>query len=306
MSGIVGYIGHRDASEVLLKGLKRLEYRGYDSAGIALVNGELSVKKGKGKVTELEKILESNGFSSHVGIGHTRWATHGEPNDVNSHPHSSESGNIAVVHNGIIENYTTLKKKLIQQNCHFKSETDTEVIVHLIEEIYRNPDLSFEQAIQLALRQITGTYGLAIIHKENPDAIYIARKGSPLLLGIGDDEMFIASDASPLIEYTNKVVYLDDGEIAVVTRNHYTVKTIHDAALTKEVHQIEISLDEIEKAGYPHFMLKEIYEQPDSLSNCMRGRVHFEDHTIQLGGIEDVMDSLVQAKRIVIAACGTS
>lgn len=306
MCGIVGYIGFRDASEVLLKGLKRLEYRGYDSAGIALINGELNVRKGSGKVAELEKNLMGNGFGSSMGIGHTRWATHGEPNDMNSHPHISESGTIAVVHNGIIENYSTLKKQLINQNYSFKSQTDTEVVVHLIEEIYSKSNVSFEQALQLTLKQITGTYGLAVIHKENPDTIYIARKGSPLLLGIGENEMFIASDASPIIEYTNKVVYLDDGEIAMVSKDSYTVKTIRDVALTKEVHELEISLDEIEKAGYPHFMLKEIFEQPSSLSNCMRGRLGFKDYTIQLGGIEDVMDKLVKAKRIVIAACGTS
>lgn len=307
MCGIVGYIGYRDASSILIKGLKRLEYRGYDSAGLALVNGSLQSRKGKGKVSNLERLVKKEGISGPMGIGHTRWATHGEPNDVNSHPHLSESGTIAVVHNGIIENYSTLKKQLISKGKTFQSETDTEIIAQLIEEIYNSSSgISFENAIQLTLKQVVGTYGLAVVHEESPDKVYIARKGSPLLLGIGDGEMFIASDASPIIEYTNKVVYLDDGEMAIVTKDEYKVKTIEDVSLTKEVHELEISLDAIEKAGYPHFMLKEIFEQPRSVADCMRGRVNPENHTIQLGGIQDVMDDLVNANRIVIAACGTS
>jgi len=307
MCGIVGYIGYRDASSILIKGLKRLEYRGYDSAGLALVNGNLQFRKGKGKVSNLERLVKKEGISGPMGIGHTRWATHGEPNDVNSHPHLSESGSIAVVHNGIIENYSTLKKQLISKGKTFQSQTDTEIIAQLIEEIYNSSSgISFENAIQLTLKQVVGTYGLAIIHDESPDKVYIARKGSPLLLGIGDGEMFIASDASPIIEYTNKVVYLDDGEMATVTKDDYTVKTIEDVSLTKEVHELEISLDAIEKAGYPHFMLKEIFEQPRSVADCMRGRVNPDNHSIQLGGIQDVMDDLLNAKRIVIAACGTS
>src|SRR6056297_233364 len=307
MCGIVGYIGYRDASSILIKGLKRLEYRGYDSAGLALVNGNLQFRKGKGKVSNLERLVKKEGISGPMGIGHTRWATHGEPNDVNSHPHLSESGSIAVVHNGIIENYSTLKKQLISKGKTFQSQTDTEIIAQLIEEIYNSSSgISFENAIQLTLKQVVGTYGLAVIHDESPDKVYIARKASPLLLGIGDGEMFIASDASPIIEYTNKVVYLDDGEMAVVTKDDYTVKTIEDVSLTKEVHELEISLDAIEKAGYPHFMLKEIFEQPRSVADCMRGRVNPDNHTIQLGGIQDVMDDLLNAKRIVIAACGTS
>jgi glucosamine--fructose-6-phosphate aminotransferase (isomerizing) len=307
MCGIVGYVGYRDASSILIKGLKRLEYRGYDSAGLALVNGSLQFRKGKGKVSNLERLVKKEGISGPMGIGHTRWATHGEPNDVNSHPHLSESGAIAVVHNGIIENYSTLKKQLISKGKTFQSQTDTEIIAQLIEEIYNSSSgISFENAIQLTLKQVVGTYGLAIIHEESPEKVYIARKGSPLLLGIGDGEMFIASDASPIIEYTNKVVYLDDGEMAVVTKDDYTVKTIEDVSLTKEVHELEISLDAIEKAGYPHFMLKEIFEQPRSVADCMRGRVNPDNHTIQLGGIQDVMEDLLNAKRIVIAACGTS
>jgi glucosamine--fructose-6-phosphate aminotransferase (isomerizing) len=307
MCGIVGYVGYRNASTILLKGLKRLEYRGYDSAGVALVNGSLQYRKGKGKVSNLERLVKKEGISGPMGIGHTRWATHGEPNDVNSHPHLSESGSIAVVHNGIIENYSTLKKQLISKGKTFQSQTDTEIIAQLIEEIYNSSSgISFENAIQLTLKQVVGTYGLAVIHEESPDKVYIARKGSPLLLGIGEGEMFIASDASPIIEYTNKVVYLDDGEMAIVTKDDYTVKTIEDVSLTKEVHELQISLDAIEKAGYPHFMLKEIFEQPRSVADCMRGRVNPDNHTIQLGGIQDVMDDLLSAKRIVIAACGTS
>lgn len=307
MCGIVGYIGDKNASDVLIKGLKRLEYRGYDSAGLALINGHLDIVKGRGKVINLEKKVTAQSLLGRIGIGHTRWATHGEPNDINSHPHLSQSGKIAVVHNGIIENYVALKKKLIEKGRSFHSETDTEVIAHLIEEIYENGSLNdFEKAIQMALKQIVGTYGIAIVNSDNPDKIYVARKGSPLLIGIGENEMFIASDASPIVEYTNKVIYLEDGEMAVVTKNHYEVKTIEDVSLTKEVHELALSLDEIEKAGYAHFMLKEIFEQPRSVADCLRGRVRPDDHTIQLGGLVDVMDQLVEAKRLVIAACGTS
>ncbi len=307
MCGIVGYIGDKNASEVLIKGLKRLEYRGYDSAGLALINGHLDIVKGKGKVTNLESRVNSQNLIGRIGIGHTRWATHGEPNDNNSHPHLSQSGKIAVVHNGIIENYTSLKKKLTEKGREFHSETDTEVIAQLIEEILENGNANcFEKAIQLALKQIVGTYGIAIVNSDNPEKIYVARKGSPLLIGIGENEMFIASDASPIVEYTNKVIYLEDGEMAVVTRDSYEVKTIDDIALTKEVHELAMSLDAIEKAGYPHFMLKEIFEQPEAISDCLRGRLQLETNTIQLGGLVDVMEQLVHAKRLVIAACGTS
>lgn len=306
MCGIVGYVGDKNAGDILVKGLKRLEYRGYDSAGVALMNGEMQVHKGKGKVVNLENLLKKNDALGKIGIGHTRWATHGEPNDVNSHPHLSESGNIAVVHNGIIENYTSLKRKLKERGRTFKSDTDTEIIAQLLEEIYITSDVDFEQAIRLALKQIVGTYGLAIANMDEPDKLYVARKGSPLLLGIGDGEMFIASDASPIVEYTNKVIFLDDGEMAVVTKDSYDVKTIDDVHLTKEIHELAMGLEEIEKAGYPHFMLKEIFEQPRSIADCMRGRINPEEGTIQLGGLVDVMDDLVNAKRIVIAACGTS
>jgi len=307
MCGIVGYIGDKKAGEVLVKGLKRLEYRGYDSAGVALLNGELCIRKGKGKVANLEKQLRDAPLLGKIGIGHTRWATHGQPNDINSHPHLSESGKIAVVHNGIIENYGTLKKNLENRGRNFKSDTDTEIIAQLIEEIYQSETkISFEHAIQLALKQVVGTYGLAIVNLDEPEKIYVARKGSPLLIGIGDGEMFIASDASPIVEYTNKVVYLDDGEMAIVTKVDYEVKTIENVPLTKEIYELEMSLDEIEKAGYPHFMLKEIFEQPRALADCLRGRLDVKSGRIQLGGIEQVLEQLVDAKRIVIAACGTS
>jgi glucosamine--fructose-6-phosphate aminotransferase (isomerizing) len=309
MCGIVGYIGTKQASDIIVKGLERLEYRGYDSAGVALMNGQLDIKKGKGKVQNLRDKLEADPTEGWVGIGHTRWATHGAPNDVNSHPHVSESGKIALVHNGIIENYSTLKKELENKGRTFKTDTDTEVVAQLIEEIYENgngDDLTFEQAVQMALQQVVGTYGLAILHKEQPERMIVARKGSPLLLGIGDGEMFVASDASPIVEHTKKVVYLDDGEMAVVTKDDYEVKTIQDEPLTKKVHELAMSIEEIEKGGYPHFMLKEIFEQPTSISNCLRGRIDVDNHSIQLGGIADVLDKLVDAKRLIIAACGTS
>ncbi|NGP75482.1 glutamine--fructose-6-phosphate transaminase (isomerizing) [Balneolaceae bacterium YR4-1] len=307
MCGIVGYIGDKQASDIIIKGLQRLEYRGYDSAGLALFNGKLEIKKGKGKVDNLRKLLKKEPVKGSVGIGHTRWATHGAPNDINSHPHTSESGKIALVHNGIIENYTSLKKELKNKGRTFHTDTDTEVIAQLIEEIYQDgQNVSFQKAVRLALKQIVGTYGLAIVHSETPDRIIIARKGSPLLLGLGDGEMFIASDASPIIEHTKKVVYLDDGEIAIVTKDGYEVKTIDDVSLTKEVHELAMSVEEIEKSGYPHFMLKEIFEQPNSIADCLRGRLDVKNHSIQLGGLVDVMDKLIGAKRLIIAACGTS
>ncbi|MDZ7695131.1 MAG: glutamine--fructose-6-phosphate transaminase (isomerizing) [Balneolaceae bacterium] len=309
MCGIVGYIGEKNASDIIIKGLQRLEYRGYDSAGIALVNGKLDVEKGKGKVENLKKKVEKSKLNGKIGIGHTRWATHGQPNDINSHPHVSKSGRIALVHNGIIENYSSLKKELMNEGVEFRSETDTEVIVHLIEKIYddgKNDGLTFEGAVQLALQQVVGTYGLAIVHTEEPDRVIAARKGSPLLIGVGENEMFIASDGAPIVEYTKKVIYLDDGEMAVITKDNYEVKTIGDVPLTKEVHELALSVEEIEKSGYPHFMLKEIFEQPRALADCLRGRLDPQNNTIQLGGLTDVMDQFLNAKRFIIAACGTS
>lgn len=306
MCGIVGYIGQREAADVIIKGLKRLEYRGYDSAGIAILNGKLFIRKTKGKVKRLEEILANKPVEGTIGIGHTRWATHGEPNDVNAHPHQSQNRRIVMVHNGIIENYTSLKKELIRKGYSFQSETDTEVLTHLIEEIQKDLECSFEQAVQYALKQVDGTYGLAILNQDEPDMVIVARKGSPLLIGIGEGEYFIASDASPVIEYTKKVVYLDDNEMAVLRRNGYEVKSITNVPQNKKIHELELNIEQIEKGGYPHFMLKEIFEQPQSLADCIRGRINPEDKSIVLGGLTNVWDKLEQAKRIIIAACGTS
>ncbi|RNC84539.1 MAG: glutamine--fructose-6-phosphate transaminase (isomerizing) [Balneola sp.] len=306
MCGIVGYIGDKQAKDVVIKGLKRLEYRGYDSAGVAILNGSLNVKKCKGKVVALENLLSDNEDGT-IGIGHTRWATHGEPNDINSHPHTSTSGKIALVHNGIIENYNILKEKLQEDGYEFYSDTDTEVVAKLIESIMSmDPSLDFVKSVQLALAQIRGTYGLAILHSDNPGKIIVARKGSPLLIGVGDGEMLIASDASAVAEYTDKVVYLDDGELAIITKDDYQVINSEEVEMTKEVHELAMTLDEIEKGGFPFFMLKEIFEQPKTISDTLRGRINVENGTITLGGLSKVMDLLVNANRIIIAACGTS
>ncbi|MBO6623128.1 MAG: glutamine--fructose-6-phosphate transaminase (isomerizing) [Balneola sp.] len=305
MCGIVGYIGNKRASEVIIKGLKRLEYRGYDSAGMALFNGKLDIKKGKGKVAKLEALLSDEDHST-IGIGHTRWATHGEPNDINSHPHTSSSEKLALVHNGIIENYNSLKKVLESKGHTFYSQTDTEVLAKLIEDVYSKNPGDFKKAVQIALAQIEGTYGVAIIHADYPDQLIVARKGSPLLLGVGKGEMLVASDASAVAEYTDQVVYLDDGEIAVIKKDEYQVHTLNDDSLIKEVHELALSLEEIEKGGYEFFMHKEIFEQPKAISDCLRGRLDVDSGTITLGGIKDVMEKIADAKRLVIAACGTS
>lgn len=306
MCGIIGYIGARSAQDVVVKGLKRLEYRGYDSAGIAVIDDSLKVTKCKGKVAKLEAML-SRTNEADIGIGHTRWATHGEPNDVNSHPHTSTNGKIAVVHNGIIENYTALKVQLQSQGHVFYSDTDTEIIAKLIEQFYKNPEvLSLEKAVQLATQQINGTYGLAVLHEDFPDLMVVARRGSPLLLGVGNDEMMVASDASAVAEYTDKVVYLDDNETAVVRRNSYEVQDTSYVLMDKKVHELQLSLEEIEKGGYPFFMLKEIFEQPKTVGDSLRGRIQPEKGEIVLGGLTEVMDKLHGARRIIIAACGTS
>ncbi|MBO6573425.1 MAG: glutamine--fructose-6-phosphate transaminase (isomerizing) [Balneola sp.] len=305
MCGIVGYIGDKKAHEVIINGLKRLEYRGYDSAGIALFNGSLEIKKGKGKVAKLESLIDSSDEAK-IGIGHTRWATHGEPNDINSHPHTSSSEKLALVHNGIIENYNSLKKVLESKGHTFYSQTDTEVLAKLIEDVYSKNQGNFKKAVQIALAQVEGTYGVAIIHADFPDQLIVARKGSPLLLGVGDGEMLIASDASAVAEYTDQVVYLDDGEIAVIKKDEYQVHNLNDDSLTKEVHELALSLEEIEKGGYEFFMHKEIFEQPKAISDCLRGRLDVESGTITLGGIKDVLGKIADAKRLVIAACGTS
>ena len=306
MCGIIGYIGARSAQDVVLKGLKRLEYRGYDSAGIAVIDDSLKVTKCKGKVAKLEAML-SRTNEAEIGIGHTRWATHGEPNDVNSHPHTSTNGKIAVVHNGIIENYTALKVQLQSQGHVFYSDTDTEIIAKLIEQFYKNPEvLSLEKAVQLATQQVNGTYGLAVLHEDFPDLMVVARRGSPLLLGVGNDEMMVASDASAVAEYTDKVVYLDDNETAVVRRNSYEVQDTSYVLMDKKVHELQLNLEEIEKGGYPFFMLKEIFEQPKTVGDSLRGRIQPEEGKIVLGGLTEVMDKLHGARRIIIAACGTS
>lgn len=305
MCGIVGYVGKKQAREVIIKGLKRLEYRGYDSAGIAVINGSLHVKKGKGKVSLLDKATKDLAQST-IGIGHTRWATHGEPNDINSHPHVSKSGKIAVVHNGIIENYNTIKKSLGAKGYEFYSETDTEVIAKLVEFFMESHPNDLIESFKLALTQIEGTYGIALLHEDYTDQIIVARRGSPLLIGVGIDEMLIASDASAVAEYTDKVVYLEDGEFAVIKKDSYEVHNASETHLNKEIHELAMSLEEIEKGGFPYFMLKEIYEQPKTIADCLRGRLNPKDNTVVLGGLSEVMDRIIAAKRIVIAACGTS
>ncbi|MEX1055719.1 MAG: glutamine--fructose-6-phosphate transaminase (isomerizing), partial [Rhodothermales bacterium] len=307
MCGIVGYIGKKDAPEILINGLQRLEYRGYDSAGIAVINESgLEVRKQKGKVGELAEMLQSSPIHGTVGIGHTRWATHGVPSDVNAHPHVDDFGEFALVHNGIIENYASLRERLMKEGVTFQSQTDTEVLVELISHVKRTTGLGLEDAVRQALTQVVGTYGIAIVSPRDPDLLIAARNGSPLLLGVGDGEYFIASDAAPLVGHTRQVVYLNDGEIVSIRRAGYKVKTIDNTVLEKEVHEIEWDLEQIEKGGYQHFMLKEIMEQPESLENCIRGRVRLEENTIKLGGLIDVLDDLRKAKRILIAACGTS
>ena len=311
MCGIVGYIGWKEAVPILLQGLKRLEYRGYDSAGLALLNGSIiSVIKQKGSVSGLEAAtvsLPEEMRNATIGIGHTRWATHGEPSDRNAHPFLNASGDIALIHNGIVENFSTLKQELISQGYIFSSDTDSEVLVHLIDRIWKSDSsLDLESATRNALRHVDGAYGICVISSREPDKIVVARKGSPLVIGIGTGEYFIASDAAPIVEHTNKVVYLSDGELAVVKRDGYTVKSIENIEQAKIVTELDYSLDKLEKGGFEHFMLKEIFEQPEVMKNVMRGRVHPEKGMIRLGGIEDYLDRLKQAKHIVICACGTS
>ncbi len=307
MCGIVGYIGNEQAESILLTGLKRLEYRGYDSAGLAIVGEDgLHVEKKEGKVDDLRNALDGKSMDGDLGVGHTRWATHGAPNDVNAHPHMSSDGEFAIVHNGIIENHGAIKKQLQQKGYSFQSDTDTEVLVHLIEEVRREADLSLPEAVRQALTQVVGTYGIAVVSARDDDLLMAARKGSPLILGIGDGEYFIGSDAAPLVEHTRQVVYLNDGEMVTVRRSGYEVTTIGNEPLEKEVHELEWSLSEIEKGGYDHFMLKEIMEQPEALEDAMRGRVMPSENEIVLGGLHQVWDQLRDADRIIIAACGTS
>lgn len=309
MCGIVGYIGCRDAYPILIKGLHRLEYRGYDSAGVALINpqGELNIYKAKGKVSDLEQAVAQLDTSGTIGIAHTRWATHGEPNQINAHPHYSESENLAIIHNGIIENYAVLKQGLIQHGYSFRSQTDTEVLVQLIEYTQVMSHTDLQTAVQLALNQVVGAYAIAVVDKRNPDLIIAARKSSPLVVGIGQNEYFIASDASPIVEYTDKVIYLDDGDIVRIERKQgISVRTLNNVAKTPEIKKLELTLSQIEKCGYPHFMLKEIFEQPDTLATSMRGRVNVAQNNITVAGFIDNRDIFVNAKRIIITACGTS
>jgi len=306
MCGIVAYVGHREAEAVIIKGLKRLEYRGYDSAGIALLNNGLNIYKKKGKVSELEGYLKGKNLKSTIGIGHTRWATHGEPNDVNAHPHYSASQKLAIIHNGIIENYSSLKQELINKGHSFSSETDTEVLIHFIEDIQDNNNCSLDEAVRLALTKVIGAYAIVIMSLENPDLLIAARKGSPLVIGIGKDEFFMASDATPIIEYTNEVVYLNDLEIAVIDNGKLKIKTIEDAPMTPYIQKLEMELEAIEKGGFEHFMLKEICEQPRSIKDCLRGRLDSQSGRLVLGGIREYVNKISNAERIIIVACGTS
>lgn len=309
MCGIVGYLGGRDAYPVLIKGLHRLEYRGYDSAGIAMVSasGELNLYKSKGKVADLERFAESKDISGTIGIAHTRWATHGEPNDLNAHPHYSQSKNLALIHNGIIENYSVLRLELESKSFRFRSSTDTEVIVYLIEYIMQTNGVDLCTAVQLALHQVVGAYAIALVAKDNPDQIIAARKSSPLVVGIGEGEYFLASDATPIVEYTDKVVYLNDGEIAVIRRDApLKIVDLDNVEITPEVKRLAMNLSQLEKGGYPHFMLKEIYEQPQTLYNCIRGRINVEGTNVVLSGVIDNRDKFLHASRIIIVACGTS
>lgn len=307
MCGIVGYIGARNTTDIILEGLKKLEYRGYDSAGIAILGDRLYQSKAVGKIANLEEKVGSQNITGKSGIGHTRWATHGEPNESNAHPHFSKNHRFALVHNGIIENYRSIRIELEKKGHTFFSETDTEVLVRLIEEIHLNDGVkNFEEAVQLALKQIEGAYGIAIISADLPDQLIVAKKGSPLLLGIGKHEMFIGSDASPIIEHTNKVVYLEDGEMAVITADSYAVKTIDNTMKYKEVFELALDIAEIEKNGYDHFMLKEINQQPQSIRDSLRGRLLPAQKKIQLGGIIDFLPRIAESKRLIITSCGTS
>ena len=306
MCGIIGYIGSRPAREIVLNGLKRLEYRGYDSAGIALLNGEPKIFKCKGRVSELEEMVNKSDFNGCIGIGHTRWATHGEPNEINAHPQVSYEGNFIVVHNGIIENYIRLKRHLESRGIKFTSQTDTEVLANLIEHLFLEGDLSAEQAITMALNRVEGTYGLVIICRKEPDKLFAAKKGSPLVIGVGDGENFIASDATPIVEYTKRVIYLKDDDIAIIKKDELILKTLRSQTLKPEVEEIDLKIGEIDKEGYAHFMLKEIFEQPRAIHDTFRGRVLPDHSGIMLGGLHDVLGQMTIAERIIIIACGTS
>nr|WP_315418615.1 glutamine--fructose-6-phosphate transaminase (isomerizing) [uncultured Pedobacter sp.] len=307
MCGIVGYIGYREAWPIVLKGLKRLEYRGYDSAGIALMNesGEHIYKKA-GKVAVLEEFAQDQDKSGTIGMGHTRWATHGVPSDRNSHPHTSNNGKLSIIHNGIIENYATLKEELINRGHEFKSDTDTEVLIHLVEEIQEIENIDLLEAVRLALKEVIGAYAIVIMDQDHPDRLIAARKGSPMVIGVGQGEYFIASDATPIIEYTKNVIYLNDNEIALITKDDLLVKRLDNVVQTPLIQELQLKLEMLEKGGFDHFMLKEIYEQPRSIKDCMRGRIYPEEGKVQLGGIKEFAEKLKNIDRIIIVACGTS
>jgi len=306
MCGIVAYIGPREAYPIILKGLKRLEYRGYDSAGVALLNADLRVYKKKGKVADLEDSLVGKDLHAHAGMGHTRWATHGEPNDRNAHPHSSASGRLAMIHNGIIENFTQLKHELIKKGYHFKSDTDTEVLLNFIEDIQQNNNSGLEEAVRIALKRVVGAYVIVLLDRDNPDTIIAARKGSPLVIGIGKGEHFLASDASPIIEYTKEVVYVNDYELAILKADELILKNLGNEKITPFIQKLDLELAAIEKGGFDHFMLKEIFEQPDTIFDCLRGRLDAAKGTITMSGIQSNIDKLTSAQRIIVVACGTS
>ncbi|MCD8291254.1 MAG: isomerizing glutamine--fructose-6-phosphate transaminase, partial [Prevotella sp.] len=309
MCGIVGYIGDKDAYPILIKGLSRLEYRGYDSAGVALLNdtGNLNIYKTKGKVENLDASCNGKDVSGRVGIAHTRWATHGEPSSVNAHPHYSESMNLAIIHNGIIENYVDLKRNLQSKGVTFRSETDTEVLVQLIEYVQKKKNFDLLTSVQVALHEVIGAYAIALLDKREPNQIIAACRQSPLVIGVGEDEYFLASDASPIIEYTDKVAYLEDGSIAVMKKGEeLKVVSILNRELSPKIQTVDLNLGQIEKCGYPHFMLKEIFEQPECITNCMRGRVNIEADHVTLSAVIDYKKQLLAAQRIIIVACGTS
>ncbi|KAA8477541.1 glucosamine--fructose-6-phosphate aminotransferase (isomerizing) [Arcticibacter tournemirensis] len=306
MCGIVGYIGHRDAWSIIVKGLHRLEYRGYDSAGIALLDGSLKTYKKAGKVSELEEFAAGKDKTGTIGMGHTRWATHGEPSDRNSHPHQSGDGRLSIIHNGIIENYATLKEALQAKGHVFNSDTDTEILVHLIEEVQKADNLDLAEAVRVALTKVIGAYAIVVMSQDEPDLLIAARKGSPMVIGVGQNEYFIASDASPIVEYTKNVIYLKDNQIAAVSRDEIIVKSIDNIIQTPSIQELTLKLEMLEKGGFDHFMLKEIYEQPRSIKDCMRGRIYPKEGKVQLGGIKDYTEKLKNIDRIVIIACGTS
>jgi len=306
MCGIVGYIGDKNVYPILINGLKRLEYRGYDSAGISILDKEIQVYKKKGKVSELEEFVADKNIAGHIGIGHTRWATHGEPSDMNAHPHTSMNGHFVIIHNGIIENYAVLKKRLKDKGYTFYSETDTEVLANLIEHIYLKGKVSAEIAVRLALTKVVGAYGLLIICKDEKDKIIAARKGSPLVIGIGNNEYFLASDATPIVEYTRSVIYLNNDDVAILKKDELILKTIDNTMLVPKVQKLELNIGEIEKNGFDHFMLKEIFEQPRSIKDTFRGRIASDLSDLHLGGLYNVMPELVEAKRVIIIGCGTS